>query len=87
MPVDLSIKHVPDQLAERLRHLAARNHRSLQGELLSMLEEHLAGKSEALTLGQALAATRGTGLETPSESVSMIRDDRDAGARTRRRTT
>lgn len=38
MPVTLTIKHVPDDLAARLRTLAARNHRSLQGELMHTLE-------------------------------------------------
>ena len=31
MPVSLSIKNVPDDLAQRLRERAKRNHRSLQG--------------------------------------------------------
>ena len=34
----LSIKDVPDQWAEALRQRAARNHRSLQGELMSLVE-------------------------------------------------
>lgn len=38
MPTNLSVKNVPDELAERLRARAARNHRSLQRELLSILE-------------------------------------------------
>ena len=38
MPVNLSIKNVPDALAERLRDRAARNRRSLQAELMAMLE-------------------------------------------------
>ncbi|SCC95527.1 conserved hypothetical protein [Thiomonas sp. X19] len=38
MTVSLSIKEVPESLAERLRQRAARNHRSLQGELMSILE-------------------------------------------------
>ena len=38
MSVNLSIKNVPDELAERLRQQAKRNHRSLQGELLYLLE-------------------------------------------------
>ena len=38
MPVNLSVKNVPDELAERLRRRAARNRRSLQRELLSILE-------------------------------------------------
>ncbi len=38
MAVNLSIKDVPEHLAEQLRRRAARNHRSLQGELLALLE-------------------------------------------------
>jgi plasmid stability protein len=38
MPVNLSIKNVPDALAGRLRERAERNHRSLQGELMAILE-------------------------------------------------
>ena len=38
MGVNLSIKDVPDEIAERLRQRAARNHRSLQGELMSIVE-------------------------------------------------
>jgi plasmid stability protein len=36
--VNLSVKNVPDELAERLRRRAAANRRSLQRELLSILE-------------------------------------------------
>jgi len=38
MPVNLSIKDVPDAWADRLRARAARNHRSLQGELMAIIE-------------------------------------------------
>jgi antitoxin FitA len=77
MPVDLSIKRVPDELAERLRRRAASHHRSLRGELLAILEEHLAAEGEPLTLAQALDWTRSAGLRTPAESVEMIRANRD----------
>lgn len=36
--VNLSVKNVPEELAELLRQRAARNRRSLQRELLSILE-------------------------------------------------
>ncbi|RZL87067.1 MAG: Arc family DNA-binding protein [Variovorax sp.] len=36
---NLSIKDVPDGLAETLRQRAARNHRSLQGELMAIIEQ------------------------------------------------
>ena len=39
MPVNLSIKNAPDDLARRLRERAQRNHRSLQGELMAIIEE------------------------------------------------
>ncbi len=39
MAVNLSIKGVPDDLAERLRARAERNHRSLQGELMAIVSE------------------------------------------------
>jgi plasmid stability protein len=38
MAVNLSVKNVPDALAERLRARAERNRRSLQRELVSILE-------------------------------------------------
>ncbi len=38
MPVSLSIKAVPDALVERLRLRAAGNHRSLQRELMAIVE-------------------------------------------------
>ena len=38
MPVSLSVKHVPDDVARGLRARAKENHRSLQGELLAILE-------------------------------------------------
>ncbi len=48
MAVTLTIKHVPDELAKALRALAAKHHRSLQGELMSIIEavvaSHDAGK-------------------------------------------
>lgn len=76
MPVDLSIKKVPDYLAERLRARAKQNHRSLQGELLSILEE-AAGPRRTVTIQELLARGRAIGLRTPDESVEMIREDRD----------
>lgn len=39
MAVNLSVKNVPDELAEKLRQRAERNHRSLQRELMAILEQ------------------------------------------------
>ena len=43
MSLNLSIKGVPESLAERLRARAERNHRSLQGELMAIIERAAAG--------------------------------------------
>ncbi|MEX2165014.1 MAG: hypothetical protein WD823_12335 [Sulfuricaulis sp.] len=77
MSVNLSIKNVPTQLAKRLRLRAARHRRSLQGELMVILEESLTA-SERLTADEVLRKTRKLGLRTRSESAAMIRADRDA---------
>jgi antitoxin FitA len=74
--VTLSIKNVPDDLAARLRQRAARHHRSLQGELLAILEE-AAHSGERLTPRQVLERVRRLGLRTPAESAAIIRAERD----------
>lgn len=38
MTLTLSVKNVPEALASKLRAIAERNHRSLQGELMAILE-------------------------------------------------
>lgn len=79
MPVNLSIKNVPEELAGRLRERARRHHRSLQGELRAMLEEHLAGAG-SVSAGEAWRVIQSLGLKTPAEAARMIRADRDARA-------
>ena len=49
MPVTLSVKNVPEKLAARLRERAARNHRSLQGELMAIVEQAVKQETEAPT--------------------------------------
>ena len=76
MAVSLSIKKVPDDLVEKLRTPAARHHRSLQGELLAILEAAVRRDSPASPL-EVLEEVRRLGLSTPAESVDIIRADRD----------
>ena len=57
MEVNLSIKGVPGELAERLRLRAARNHRSLQGELMQIIE-HAAAQPDAQATSLPLSASR-----------------------------
>ena len=44
---NLSIKDVPEAWAESLRQRAARNHRSLQGELMAIIEQAVTAEPEA----------------------------------------
>jgi plasmid stability protein len=76
MPVNLSIKNAPDHVVERLRRRAERHHRSLQGELLAIIEA-AAREDEPTTPADVLAEVRRLGLQTPSEAAALIRADRD----------
>ncbi len=80
MAVNLSIKNVPDHIAEKLRERAAKHHRSLQGELVAILEESIA-REQVLTPAQLLAEVRAFGLKTPEEAACLIRRERDARSR------
>jgi antitoxin FitA len=74
--VTLSIKDVPDELAEALRERAKRNHRSIQGELMAILEQSL--RSQPFRAFALLERIRALGLETPGESANVVREARDA---------
>jgi antitoxin FitA len=76
MPVNLSIENAPDEVVERLRARAARHHRSLQGELLAIVEEAVR-PAGSLTPDEILAEIRRLGLETPAEATSIVRNARD----------
>jgi plasmid stability protein len=77
MPVNLSIKNAPDDIVSRLRARAEHNHRSLQGELLAILEEAVR-KEPSLSVEEVLQEVSRLGLQSGSESADLIRADRDA---------
>jgi plasmid stability protein len=76
VPVNLSIKNVPDHLAKSLWVRAVRNHRSIQEELLAILEAALAPK-QGLDAQQLFAKVRRLKLTTHSQASRMIRADRN----------
>lgn len=76
MPVNLSIKNAPDEVVWRLRRRAERNHRSLQGELLAIIEDAVRSERELSPAG-LLAEVRRLGLGTPADSATIVRADRD----------
>lgn len=76
MPVNLSIKNAPDQVVQRLRERAERHHRSLQGELMAIIEAAVREDRPA-TPETILAEVRLLGLRTPREAANIVRADRD----------
>lgn len=72
--MNLSITNVPEDVVQRLRERAQRHHRSLQGELLAIVEE----ASQRLTAHELLAELRKLGVSSPSEAADLIRADRDS---------
>jgi antitoxin FitA len=76
MPVNLSIKNAPDELVLRLKRRAERNHRSMQRELLAIIEDAVREPGH-LTPDEVLARARRLRLNPRPESVSIVRSDRD----------
>lgn len=76
MGVNLSIKDAPKEVVKRLKARAARHHRSLQGELLAILES-VAIEESLLEPAAVASEVRRLKLHTPAESAAMTREDRD----------
>ena len=93
MAVNFSIKGVPDATAARLRARAERNHRSLQGELMAIIESAALGQDQVERLAEAqpprrlrtieeIAAEHRLRFPDPIRreplAVDILRADRDA---------
>ncbi len=80
MSINLSIKNVPDAMAKRLRARAERNHRSLQGELMAILEA--AAKQDLAAAAHGTARTDTLSAAAPvTPRVATVRDSADRAAR------
>jgi plasmid stability protein len=78
MPVNLSIKNAPDNLVELVKERAEKNHRSLRGELLAIIEEAVKPpRPVRMTPREILEQGRKLGLKTAADSVKIIRKMRD----------
>lgn len=77
MPVNLSIKNAPDEIVRLLKERAKKRHRSLQGEVLAILEDAVRSP-RGLTPRQVLAEVERLSIRTPSEAAMIVRADRDA---------
>ncbi len=80
MAVTLSVKNVPDELADKLRERAAENHRSMQGELLSILENALSQR-RSLSPAEVWALGKDLVIQPASESAEIVREMRDGRRR------
>lgn len=70
---NLSIKDVPDAWAQALRERAARNHRSLQGELMAMIQSAVeTGPLPPATSAKLLTGRR-QGWKTVEQIAAEIR--------------
>lgn len=78
MPVSLSIKDVPEETLHQLRARAERNHRSLQKELLAIVEAALIEEKPELTVDELVQYVHDLGLSTPDEATGWIRELRDS---------
>lgn len=65
---NLSVKDVPEDLAQALRQRAARNHRSLQGELMAILEA-------AVSAAQPVAPVRRNGAIPATRSFAEVAEE------------
>jgi antitoxin FitA len=76
MPVNLSIKNAPDDVVAKLKARAARNHRSLQGELMAIVTAAVEERSTSIVELHQFA--KGLGLHEPSEAAAIVRELRDS---------
>ena len=72
----LTVKNIPEEMLVILRERAKRHHRSLQGELILILEEAIAPSK--LSLDQAQRRVEELGISTRDDSTRWIRELRDA---------
>jgi plasmid stability protein len=88
MAVNLSVKNVPDALADKLRARAERNRRSLQREMLSILEAAVDERAptallppappRTLSIEEVAARARELFPHGTASSVAWIRAMRDS---------
>ena len=80
MPVTLSIENAPDDMVAKLRSRAASHHRSMQGELMAILDEVTREpvRPPPDIIDRLFADVKAIGHPSGSEAVRMIREDRDS---------
>jgi plasmid stability protein len=72
----VTIRNIPLPVLSRIKARAAGNRRSMQGELLAILEAAAATSESRRTPAELLIQLRAAGVASPAESLAMIRADR-----------
>lgn len=73
MGVNLSIKEVPEEIAELLRQRASFNHRSLQGELMAIIQRAAYEQPEVRQASPGEPVTRfGPGFQRGTKTADEI---------------
>ncbi len=70
---NLSIKDVPEAWAQALRERAARNHRSLQGELMALIQRVVEPESLPPDAGTKPMASRQRGWKTVEQIAAELK--------------
>ena len=73
----LTIRNIPKAVLERLRTRAGRHRRSMQGEVLAILESAAAEVPLKRGAAEILQRIRDLVVTTPDEATDMIRADRE----------
>ncbi len=76
MAVSLSIKNVSEDTLSRLRARAEKNRRSLQKELLAIIEA-ASLEDGPLTVDELVEYVKGLGISSDDDSTALIREMRD----------
>lgn len=77
--INISIKNVPKKRLDLLKQRAKRNHRSLQGELMALIEQATTPPAaRTFSVTDLLDRGQRMGLRTPDEAADWIRELRDS---------
>lgn len=73
----LTIRAIPRPVLSRLKERAERHRRSMQGEILAILEAASLEMPVRRSISEVRAHIRSLGVASPPEAAAMIRADRD----------
>ena len=73
---DLTIRDVPQNIVDKLKARAKRNHRTLRGELMDIVER-AAAQEPTLTIDELYERMKALGRSAQSDSTEIVRQMRD----------